>query len=159
MTRQEIIERGIIAEPLWREIETAALALFKRGQALAQKAGLILVDTKYEFGLVDGRLTLIDEIHTPDSSRYWSLEAYQQGKIENYDKEFLREWFTAQGYRGDGEPPTMPPDFTTKVAARYIEVYERLTGQQFQPAETPTAERITRHLAVYRPTSHVENKN
>jgi phosphoribosylaminoimidazole-succinocarboxamide synthase len=159
LTRQQIIERGIISEPSWREIETAALGLFKRGQALAQKAGLILVDTKYEFGLVDGRLTLIDEIHTPDSSRYWALEAYQQGKIENYDKEFLREWFAAQGYRGDGEPPTMPMEFTAQVAARYIEVYERLTGQQFQPAQTPAAERITRNLAVYRPTSHVENKN
>lgn len=159
LTREQIIERGIIAEPLWREIETAALGLFKRGQTLAQKAGLSLVDTKYEFGLVDGKLTLIDEIHTPDSSRYWSLEAYQQGKIDNYDKEFLREWFAAQGYRGDGEPPTMPTEFTAQVAARYIEVYERLTGQQFQPAAIPTAERIARNLAVYRPTSHVENKN
>jgi phosphoribosylaminoimidazole-succinocarboxamide synthase len=159
LTREQIIERGVIAEPLWREIETAALGLFKRGQVLAKKAGLILVDTKYEFGLVDGKLTLIDELHTPDSSRYWSLEAYQQGKIDNYDKEFLREWFAAQGYLGDDEPPTMPTEFTAQVAARYIEVYERLTGQRFQPAATPTAERITRNLAVYRPTSHVENKN
>jgi phosphoribosylaminoimidazole-succinocarboxamide synthase len=159
LTREQIIERGIIPETLWREIEAAALGLFERGQILAQKAGLILVDTKYEFGLVDGKLTLIDEIHTPDSSRYWSLKAYQQGKIDNYDKEFLREWFAAQGYRGDGEPPTMPTEFTAQVAARYIEVYERLTGQQFQPTETPTAERITRKLAVYRPTSHVESKN
>src|SRR5688572_259839 len=98
LMREQIIERGIIAESLWREIETAALGLFKRGQEIARKAGLILVDTKYEFGLVNGQLTLIDEIHTPDSSRYWSLEAYQQGKIDNYDKEFLREWFAAQGY-------------------------------------------------------------
>lgn len=159
LTREQIVEQGIIAEPLWREIETAALTLFKRGQEIARQAGLILVDTKYEFGLVNGQLTLIDEVHTPDSSRYWSLEAYQTGLIENHDKEYLREWFAAHGYRGDGEPPIMPPDFTAQVAERYIVVYERLTGQVFQPAETPAAERIARNLSVYRPIGKMENKN
>ncbi|MBZ0289827.1 MAG: phosphoribosylaminoimidazolesuccinocarboxamide synthase, partial [Anaerolineae bacterium] len=97
--------------------------------------------------------------HTPDSSRYWSLEAYQAGKIENYDKEFLREWFAARGYRGDGEQPKMPAEFTAQVAERYIRVYEQLTGQVFVPGETPAAERIARNLAAYRPISNVENKN
>ena len=159
LTRKEIIGRGIIPEALWQDIEAAALGVFKRGQEIARKAGLILVDTKYEFGLVDGRLTLIDELHTPDSSRYWSLEAYENGKIENYDKEFLREWFAAQGYRGDGEPPIMPIEFTAQVAERYLQVYEQLTGQAFVPGETPAAERITHNLAAYRPISNVENKN
>lgn len=159
LTRAEIIGRGIIPETLWQDIETAALGVFKRGQEIARQAGLILVDTKYEFGLVDGRLTLIDEVHTPDSSRYWSLQAYQNGNIENYDKEFLREWFAAQGYRGDGETPKMPTGFTTQVAERYIQVYEQLTGQTFVPGETPAAERIAHNLAAYRPISNVENKN
>jgi phosphoribosylaminoimidazole-succinocarboxamide synthase len=159
LTRQEIIERKIISETLWEEIETAALEIFKRGQEIARKAGLILVDTKYEFGLVDGRLTLIDEVHTPDSSRYWSLEAYQNRKVENYDKEFLREWFAAQGYRGDGEPPVMPTEFTAQVAKRYIQVYEQLTGQTFIPGETPAAKRIAHNLAAYRPIRNTENKN
>lgn len=149
LTRAQIIERGIIPEALWQEIEKAALGVFKRGQEIAQKAGLILVDTKYEFGLVDGKLTLIDEIHTPDSSRYWTRESYQAGQPENYDKEFLREWFAARGYRGDGEPPTMPPEFIAQVAERYIQVYEWLTGEAFQPGETPAAARIERNLAAY----------
>jgi phosphoribosylaminoimidazole-succinocarboxamide synthase len=155
LTRQQIIERGIIVESLWREIEDAALGLFQRGQEIARQAGLILVDTKYEFGLVDGRLTLIDEIHTPDSSRYWSANSNQPGKKpENFDKEYLREWYAAKGYRGDGSPPTMPPDFIADVAARYIQVYEWLTGREFIPGEVPAAARITRNLAAYRPISH-----
>ena len=159
LTRQQIIERGLIDESLWTEIETAALGLFARGQQHASEAGLILVDTKYEFGLVNGHLTLIDEVHTPNSSRYWTAKSYQTGrKPENYDKEFLREWFAARGYRGDGDSPKMPPEFTAQVAARYIRVYEWLTGENFQPRETPTAERITRNLAAYRPISEGENQ-
>ncbi len=111
----------------------------------------MLVDTKYEFGIDEGqRLTLIDEIHTPDSSRYWAAELYGvDGEPENFDKEFLRKWFIQQGYRGDGLPPTMPPDFRAQVAARYITVYEKLTGCEFMPAETPAGERIARNLATF----------
>jgi phosphoribosylaminoimidazole-succinocarboxamide synthase len=118
----------------WDRVSRAAVAVFKRGQEVARKAGLILVDTKYEFGLVDGRVTLIDEVHTPDSSRYWIADTYQPGtEPENFDKEFLRKWFAAQGYRGDGEPPQMPDEFIAQVAARYIAAYEKLTGKEFEP--------------------------
>ncbi|MBZ0292902.1 MAG: phosphoribosylaminoimidazolesuccinocarboxamide synthase [Anaerolineae bacterium] len=148
LTREEIIERGLVPESLWEQVETAALAVFKRGQAVAQQAGLILVDTKYEFGLVDGELVIIDEIHTPDSSRYWTADSYGQGENpEHFDKEFLRLWFAKQGYRGDGTPPKMPDEFVAQVAARYIAAYERLTGQDFVPGEQPAAERIARNLA------------
>jgi phosphoribosylaminoimidazole-succinocarboxamide synthase len=150
LTREEILERGLVAPGLWEEVEAAALGVFARGQAVAQQAGLILVDTKYEFGLVDGRLVLIDEVHTPDSSRYWTQVSYDQGEPKNFDKEFLREWFAAQGYRGDGTAPVMTADFIAQVAARYIAAYEQLTGQMFVPGERPAAERIQRNLAPYR---------
>ncbi len=151
LTREEIIERGLVEKSLWEKVEEAALAIFARGQAVARQAGLILVDTKYEFGLVDGRLVLIDEVHTPDSSRYWTLESYAPGKEPaNFDKEYLREWFAAQGYRGDGVPPVMPPEYIASVAERYIRAYERLTGAAFVSGEQPAAERIARNLAHYR---------
>lgn len=148
ITKEEIVARGLVSADLWAEVEMAALALFARGQALAQRAGLVLVDTKYEMGLVNGRLTLIDEIHTPDSSRYWLADGYQPGadEPENFDKEFLRKWYAAQGYRGDGEPPQMPPNLIAQVAARYMAAYEKLTGQVFVPGEQPVFERIKRNL-------------
>jgi phosphoribosylaminoimidazole-succinocarboxamide synthase len=150
LTRDEIIERGLVEKSLWEQVEKAAIAIFTRGQAVAEKAGLILVDTKYEFGLVNGQLVLIDEVHTPDSSRYWTLESYGAGKEPaNFDKEFLREWFVAQGYRGDGVAPTMPNEFIAQVAERYIAAYEKLTGKAFVPGEQPVAERIARNLEAY----------
>ncbi len=148
LTRTEIIQGKIVEEALWEQIETAALAIFARGQEIARRAGLILVDTKYEFGLIDGQLAIIDEIHTPDSSRYWTQASYGvQAEPENFDKEFLRLWFVQQGYRGEGEPPTMPAEFVAQVAARYIAAYERLTGQPFVPGEQPAAARIIRNLS------------
>jgi len=152
LTRAEILERGIVEKSLWEQVEQAALAIFARGQTVARKAGLILVDTKYEFGLIDGKLALVDEVHTPDSSRYWIAETYQPGGQEpqNFDKEFLRLWFVEHGYRGEGTPPQMPADFIAQAAARYIEAYERLTGLTFVPGEQPAAERIARALAAYR---------
>ena len=150
LTRAEIIERGLVPQALWEQVETAALAIFKRGQEVARKAGLILVDTKYEFGLIDGQLTLIDEVHTPDSSRYWTLDSYGPGKEpKNFDKEFLREWFVAQGYRGDGQAPALTPEVVSQMAVRYIDAYERLTGQTFAPGELPAAERVSRNLDAY----------
>jgi len=147
LTTAEVVERGLVAPELWAEIQQVALAIFKRGQAVAQQAGLILVDTKYEFGLIDGQLALIDEIHTPDSSRYWLADNYAaiQGtdeEPENFDKEFLRLWFVRQGYRGEGQPPAMPPNFVAQVAQRYISTYERLTGRIFEPGTQPAAARI-----------------
>ena len=148
LTRAEILARQIVPTALWEEIEAVALAVFARGQAVAQAAGLILVDTKYEFGLVNGRLTLIDEVHTPDSSRYWIADTFDEsGEPANFDKEFLRKWFAAQGYRGDGEAPQMPADFVAQVAARYIAAYEKLTGRVFVPGEMPANARIVRNVA------------
>jgi phosphoribosylaminoimidazole-succinocarboxamide synthase len=147
LTSEQIVERGLLPEARWREVQAAALALFARGQEVAREAGLILVDTKYEFGLMDGRLALIDEIHTPDSSRFWVRETYGSDRDpEHLDKEYLRAWFDAQGYHGDGAPPTMPADFVAEVAGRYIIAYERLTGHTFVPAGQPAAERIRQNL-------------
>lgn len=150
LTRQEILDRGLVPPALWEEVETAALAVFARGQEVARKAGLVLVDTKYEFGLVNGRLVLIDEVHTPDSSRYWTLSSYEEGDPKNFDKEFLRIWFAEQGYRGDGTPPKMPADFIAQVAARYIAAYEKLTTQTFVPGQYPAADRIKKSLTQWR---------
>jgi phosphoribosylaminoimidazole-succinocarboxamide synthase len=151
LTSAEVVERGLVAPKLWDQVQQAALAIFQRGQAVARQAGLILVDTKYEFGLIDGQLALIDEVHTPDSSRFWVLDSYEAARAagqepESFDKEFLRLWFVAQGYRGDGQPPAMPPDFIAQVAQRYIAAYERLTGLTFEPGSQPAAERIRRAL-------------
>jgi len=147
LTREEIVGRGLVEPALWAQVESAALAVFARGQQIARQAGLILVDTKYEFGLVNGQLVLIDEIHTPDSSRFWVAESYRPGlSPENLDKEFLRKWFAAQGYRGDGVPPAMPAEFVARVAGRYITAFEKLTGQSFVPGEQPAASRIARNL-------------
>jgi phosphoribosylaminoimidazole-succinocarboxamide synthase len=151
LTRKEILESGLIAPELWAQIEQVALALFKRGQAVARAAGLVLVDTKYEFGLIDGKLAVIDEIHTPDSSRYWTLASYEKNPRvpENFDKEFLREWFNAQGYSGDGPIPAMPAEFVAQVASRYIAAYEQLTGLEFKPGTQPAAQRIQKNLERY----------
>lgn len=147
LTRDEILDRGLVSKALWQRVEQAAINIFLRGQAIAQQAGLILVDTKYEFGTIDGQLVLIDEVHTPDSSRYWTLDSYGQGREpQNFDKEFLREWLVSQGYRGEGAVPAMPAEFIAKVAERYIAAYERLTGQTFVPGEQPANERIARNL-------------
>ncbi|MBC8099582.1 MAG: phosphoribosylaminoimidazolesuccinocarboxamide synthase [Armatimonadetes bacterium] len=151
LTREDLLAQGLVTPDVWGQTEAVALALFRRGQQIAAQAGLILVDTKYEFGLIDNMLTLIDEIHTPDSSRYWLPETVIPGaEPENLDKEYLRKWFSARGYRGDGVPPTMPPEFIAEVAARYIMAYERLTGTPFTPAETPAPARIARSVARLR---------
>lgn len=147
ITSAQIVETGLIDADLWAQIEDAALRIFQRGQQVARDAGLMLVDTKYEFGLIDGQLALIDEVHTPDSSRYWTVESYEQGTPENYSKEYLREWFAERGYRGDGTPPQMPDRFAAQVAQRYISVYEMLTGTPFEPGEMPQAQRISQAVS------------
>ena len=156
LTRDEIIDQGLIDEALWDQVEAAALAIFARGQDVAWQAGLILVDTKYEFGLIDGQLAIIDEIHTPDSSRYWIANTYERGdetslrrEPENFDKETLRMWFVEQGYRGEGTPPQMPDEFVAAMAERYITTYELLTGQIFVPGDLPAGKRIARNVITY----------
>lgn len=157
LTRDEIISSELVEKSLWEQVERAALAIFALGQQVARKAGLVLVDTKYEFGLVDGRLMLIDEVHTPDSSRYWTLESLEGSRSEhqNFDKEILREWFVAQGYRGEGDIPAMPSEVIARIAGRYIGAYERLTGQTFAPGEQPAQARIERNMAQYRAGSEI----
>jgi phosphoribosylaminoimidazole-succinocarboxamide synthase len=143
LTREELLERGFVAPALWEEVERVALALFRRGQEVAAQAGLILVDTKYEFGLIGEQLVLIDEIHTPDSSRYWTRDSYAPpAPPESFDKEYLRLWYAEQGYRGDGDPPTMPSSFIATVASRYIAAYEHMTGTGFEPGSQPAQQRI-----------------
>jgi len=146
LTSVEVVENGLVEPKLWEEVQAAALAVFALGQQVAAATGLILVDTKYEFGLIDGELALIDEVHTPDSSRYWIGDTYATGEPQNYDKEFLRLWFVEQGYRGDGPAPTMPDHLIAQVATRYIDIYERLTGTSFEPGEQPAAARIRKAL-------------
>ncbi len=147
LTRADLLARGLVAPDVWAQVEQTALALFARGQQRAAEAGLILVDTKYEFGIIDGQLALMDEIHTPDSSRYWLASSYTADHApEHYDKEYLRLWYTEHGYRGEGEPPAMPADLSVQVADRYIFVYEQLTGQPFVPAAQPAAPRIAAAL-------------
>ena len=125
-----------------------ALELFRRGQEVAAAAGLLLVDTKYEFGVTaDDELLLIDELHTPDSSRYWVAASYEQRlaageEPESLDKEVVRRAFIDAGYGGDGEPPTLPDDVWSATSTRYIDAYQRLTGLPFEPGATPVGTRI-----------------
>ena len=155
LTPTEVLEQGLVEPVLWEEVQRVALAVFRRGQEVAKRAGLILVDTKYEMGLIDGKLAIIDEIHTPDSSRYWLAESYDAARAagespEHYDKEFLRKWFARQGYRGEGPIPPMPPRFVAQVAERYMQTFEWLTGQAFEPGEQPAGPRIAAALRSLR---------
>jgi phosphoribosylaminoimidazole-succinocarboxamide synthase len=154
LTREQIINRKIVSKKVYLEMEKAALALFKFGTKLCLSRGLILVDTKYEFGIYNGKLTLIDEIHTPDSSRFWIAKTYQERfkkglEPENFDKEFLRLWYVKRGYRGDGPPPPMAKELIVAVAKRYIGVYEKITGKKFKTFEYPIEERIRKNLKAY----------
>jgi len=152
----EMIAEGLITKDLFEEIKKTAIALFIRGQEVAAKQGLILVDTKYEFGTDErGRLVLIDEIHTPDSSRFWQLTSYEErigkGKEPEYfDKEFLRLWFkeNCDPYK-DKELPEAPPEMVEEMSRRYIKMYEQITGVTFTPGEEPILPRIERNLVAY----------
>lgn len=152
LTCAEVTSHGLLDSATWDHIQAAALALFQRGQQTALDSGLILVDTKYEFGRApDGRVMLIDEIHTPDSSRFWKASSYEASfaageEPENFDKEFVRLAYTQKGYRGDGQPPLMPADLWVAASQRYIQIYEMLTGQTFQPGEYPVGPRLERNL-------------
>jgi phosphoribosylaminoimidazole-succinocarboxamide synthase len=154
LTEEQILDKKIVSRKLYLEMKKKALKLFDFGTRWCKKHGLILVDTKYEFGLYKGKLTLIDEIHTPDSSRFWIAKTYQErfGKglePENFDKEFLRLWYVKRGYRGDGPPPPMAKELIVAVAQRYIGVYEKLTGHEFKTFEYPIEERIRKNLRAY----------
>lgn len=142
LTEKEILNRKTVSQKIWKQMKKAALELFKRGQKICSKAGIILADTKYEFGLdKKGDLILVDEIHTPDSSRFWVKKTYLKRfssgeEPESYDKEPLRIWFKERGFTGRGKIPQMPPSFIAKMSRLYIGIYEKITGQKFIPETT-----------------------
>jgi len=139
ISKEDILKQGIVSSDIWAQLEKASLDLFALGTKMAKEQGLILVDTKYEFGIKDGALMLIDEIHTPDSSRYYILDGYteRQEKGERQkqlSKEFVREWLMENGFQGlDGQVmPEMPDDFLNLVTDRYIDLHDRITGIPFK---------------------------
>ena len=142
ISREEIIARGIVPADEYSELERYTLALFQRGTEIAAKRGLILVDTKYEFGRKDGRIMLMDEIHTPDSSRYFYADGYEERlergeRQRQLSKEFVREWLMAGGFQGlEGQKvPEMTPEVVSGITDRYIELYEHITGEKFERVE------------------------
>jgi phosphoribosylaminoimidazole-succinocarboxamide synthase len=154
ISREDIIAKGIVSEADYVQLEAYTRALFQRGTEMAAQQGLILVDTKYEFGKKDGQIYVIDEIHTPDSSRYFYLEGYAERQAngerqKQLSKEFVREWLIENGFQGkDGQTiPTMSDDFVWEISNRYIELYENITGSAFVKADTSDIlERIERNV-------------
>jgi phosphoribosylaminoimidazole-succinocarboxamide synthase len=130
ISSDEIVKQGVLPAELWAQVQAAALAIFAKGQAVADAAGLILVDTKYEFGMIDGQLALIDEVHTPDSSRYWNKASYLANPAAplSYDKEQLRLWLASKGYRGEGAIPVLDAEIIPLLQSSYAFVVQSLTG-------------------------------
>ena len=151
ISREEAIQEGLIDAATFDEAAIICHKLFTAGVNHAASQGLILVDTKYEIGRRDGKLVVSDEIHTPDSSRYWIAETYEElfkngQDQQKIDKEYVREWLVSQGFRGEGIPPALPDDVRIEAAKRYIQAYERVTGQEFRIIDEPVASRITENL-------------
>jgi phosphoribosylaminoimidazole-succinocarboxamide synthase len=157
ISREEIIQKELVPEAIYLQMENYTRALFQRGTEIAAKHGLILVDTKYEFGLLNDKVILIDEIHTPDSSRYFYLEGYEERQIKGepqkqLSKEFVRQWLMENGFQGlEGQTmPEMPDEFVQTITDRYIELYERISGNTFVKAETSDiANRIQSNVENY----------
>ncbi len=161
ISKQEIIAQKLIAPDRYKQLESYTKALFQRGTELAEKQNLILVDTKYEFGLFNDEITLIDEIHTPDSSRYFYLDSYQSRQAQDMpqkqlSKEFVREWLIEQGFRGlkGQKMPLISPDFIQTISERYIELFEKITGEKFiQSAQNEVLNRIEQNILNWIKTS------
>ncbi len=157
ISREDIIANGIVPENIYVQMENYTRALFKRGTEMAAERGLILVDTKYEFGLRNGEVILIDEIHTPDSSRYFYAEGYEERQANNepqkqLSKEFVRQWLIENGFQGlEGQKmPFMPDEFVQTITDRYIELYERITGKEFVKSDTSDIQtRIQKNVDAY----------
>ena len=177
LTEKEILDKKLLSRKVWEEMKDASIKLYMRGNDICRKKGLILVDTKYEFGEYNGKLMLIDELHTPDSSRFWTKESYNRifntdkrseapnrrssdarmqtskggksgsGEPENFDKEFFRIWYVKQGYKGDGKPPKMSTELQLKTAVRYMKIYEMITGKSFKGLEYPLEKLIAESLS------------
>jgi phosphoribosylaminoimidazole-succinocarboxamide synthase len=157
ISRDDIISNGLVAEEEYRKLEEYTFNLFKRGTEIADQMGLILVDTKYEFGKKDGKIYLIDEIHTPDSSRYFYKSGYRErftkGEPQKQlSKEFVRQWLISNGFQGkEGQTiPEMTEAFVTEVSDRYIELYEKITGEKFEKADLSDLEkRIEQNISNF----------
>ena len=153
-SRAELLESGVISEARYDEAQAIAERLFAEGTRFAEKQGLILVDTKYEMGLDhDDEIIVIDEIHTPDSSRYWQADSYHQALTkgaspESIDKEYVRLWLGEQGYKGEGVPPELPIEVRVEAASRYIRAFEQISGTVFEPNLDEPIARIRRNLAL-----------
>ncbi len=154
-SREEILRRGVVSEELYDQAAELGHKLFAAGQAWAEQQGMILVDTKYELGLDEtGQLVVADEIHTPDSSRYWYADSYEAAlrdgeNPKSFDKEYVRRWLVEErGYRGEGEIPEIPVDVRAEASARYIEAYEKVTGTTFEPDTEAPEPRIRRNLGL-----------
>jgi phosphoribosylaminoimidazole-succinocarboxamide synthase len=151
----EIIKRGLIDEKLYRQMEEVAIALYNFGNELVAKNNLILVDTKYEFGLdEEGNLTLIDEIHTPDSSRFWIKDTYEklfaeEKEPEKLDKEYVRQFLANKGFIGQGKVLEIPDDVKIEAAKRYIKAYEMITGKDFEAKNEDVLERVKKNIKKY----------
>ena len=151
ISKEEIIKQGYVNQDIYELAEKYSLELFKRGQEWADEQGLILVDTKYEFGIVDGELIVIDEIHTPDSSRYWVKEGYldRYNNNENQkmlDKENIRQWLIDRGFSGEGTPPELSDEIRVFLAEQYISLYKKITGKDFEPELGDVKTRILNNL-------------
>ncbi|PZX49591.1 phosphoribosylaminoimidazolesuccinocarboxamide synthase [Algoriphagus chordae] len=147
ISREEILKQGIVTEADYLQLEKYTRALFQRGQEMANEMGLILVDTKYEFGKVGDKILLIDEIHTPDSSRYFYADGYEENQAKGIaqkqlSKEFVRQWLISNGFQGkDGQSvPEMTDEIVESISDRYIELFEKITGEKFQKANTTEIE-------------------
>ncbi|EEK17701.1 phosphoribosylaminoimidazolesuccinocarboxamide synthase [Porphyromonas uenonis 60-3] len=157
ISREEIIASGLISEEDYKVIEQYTRTLFEEGTRIARERGLILVDTKYEFGKKDGKVILIDEIHTPDSSRYFYLEGYEERQAKGepqrqLSKEFVRQWLIEQGFQGKAgqKMPAITPEYAASVSDRYIELYEHITGKTFVKEQTQdVAKRIEDNLLAF----------
>ena len=153
-SREQILQMGKIREQDFDAAADMAMALFAFGQRVCKERGLILVDTKYEFGRTpDGRIVVIDEIHTPDSSRFWFEGTYGERfsggqRPDSFDKEYVRRWLSGQGFTGEGPVPAIPDDVRVEAASRYIETYETIVGEPFVPDTAPPLPRIRRNLGL-----------
>jgi phosphoribosylaminoimidazole-succinocarboxamide synthase len=157
ISREDILKNGIVPQDIYEKMEAYTRALFQRGTEMAAERGLILVDTKYEFGIRNGEVILIDEIHTPDSSRYFYADGYEERQAKGetqrqLSKEFVRQWLIENGFQGlEGQVmPDMPDSFVETITERYIELYEKITGKPFEKGDTSNInKRIETHVAVF----------
>ncbi|MBD3328773.1 phosphoribosylaminoimidazolesuccinocarboxamide synthase [Candidatus Peregrinibacteria bacterium] len=155
VSKDELLKRTDLTEEQFDYLAEKSMQLYNRGVEIAAKQGIILVDTKYEFGMTpDNEIVLIDEIHTPDSSRFWFANEYKQRfeageEQKKIDKEYLREWLADQGFTGDGEVPEVPEDIKVEVAKKYIEAYELITGLKFEEETGSVLSRINNNLTQY----------